>query len=192
MRIFRNLFVLLLGFCASLAAARLGAQDRYDLSSATTKFIVDNDDPTGFSERSLSLEPKEMVLRMGQQIESTDLDCSHFVQWLFERAGLYYGYAPSRMLYDGMPGFRRVRHPRPGDLIVWPGHVGIVVDPEEETFLSALRSGVKTSSYTSTYWKKRGTPHFLRYLPGAETDPDRQWEQVVAGRRTVHSVSSGQ
>jgi len=192
MRIYRNLLVLLLGFCASLAAARLTAQDRYDFSSATTKFVVDNDDPTGFSERSHPLEPKEMLLRMGRQIESTDLDCSHFVQWLFERAGLYYDYAPSRMLYDGMPGFLRVSHPRAGDLIVWPGHVGIVVDPDAETFVSALRSGVKTSSYTSSYWKRRGTPHFLRYLPGADTNPDRQWEQVVAGRRTAHSVSSGQ
>ena len=100
---------------------------------------------------------------MGNQIHETEMDCSHFVQYLYEQAGLYYGYAPSRILYDGMEPFRRVLHPKAGDLIVWPGHVGIVVDPEEATFLSALRSGVKTMSYQSSYWKRRGRPHFLRY-----------------------------
>ncbi len=55
-------------------------------------------------------------------------------------------------------------HPKAGDLIVWQGHVGIVVSPEDATFLSALRSGVKTASYESDYWKKRGHPRFLRYV----------------------------
>ena len=70
-------------------------------------------------------DPKSLLLMIGQQIHETELDCSHFVQYLYEQAGLYYGYAPSRTLYDGMDGFKRVAHPRPGDLIVWRGHVGI-------------------------------------------------------------------
>lgn len=187
-----NIF-LLLGAFSFLMTARLGAQHRIDAGETISKFIIENDEPTGLIGDSQPLAPEDILLRMGRQIENTDLDCSHFVQWLFEQAGLYYGYAPSRMLYNGMNGFQRVLRPRPGDLIVWPGHVGIVVDPDEETFLSALRSGVKTSSYTSRYWKRRGTPHFLRYLPGAETNPDDNWEQVVAGaRRTNRSASGGQ
>ena len=164
-----------------VAAAGLRAQD--ESGQGITKFISETEDPTGLSPRARPLEPTEIVLRLGQQIEATDLDCSHFVQSLFERAGLYYDYAPSRTLYTGMPGFHRVREPEPGDLIVWPGHVGIVIDPEEETFLSALRTGVKTSTYTSRYWKRRGIPRFFRYLPGAE-NPQTQPQQTVAGRRT--------
>src|SRR3954471_10899087 len=127
-------------------------------------------------------DPKSLLLMIGRQIHETELDCSHFVQYLYEQAGLYYGYAPSRTLYDGMDGFKRVAHPRPGDLIVWRGHVGIVVDPEETTFLSALRSGVKVSSYQSHYWQRRGKPHFLRYV-GPEDNAMTEW----AIRRPVAS-----
>jgi len=154
-------WVLALWALATLAGT-LPAQE--ESGPSVTKFFTDMDEPSGHLPPSSLLAPEELMLRMGQQIESTDLDCSHFVQWLFEQAGLYYGYAPSRTLYAGMPGFRRVHHPRPGDLIVWPGHVGIVVDPDEQTFLSSLRSGVKTASYTSAYWKRRGHPRFYRYL----------------------------
>lgn len=162
MRKWANILVLLFGLVSVIGADHLMAQD--ESTPGTTKFISDNDELTGAISLSRSLSPKEMLLLMGEQIRTTDLDCSHFVQWLFERAGLYYGYAPSRILYTGMVGFERVLHPKPGDLVVWPGHVGIVVDPDEETFLSALRSGVKTSSYTSHYWKLRGKPRFYRYL----------------------------
>jgi hypothetical protein len=151
---------LLLGLFSFIALA--GILNAQENNPAVTKFISDMDEPAGFA-GAASLSPEDIILQMGQQVESTDLDCSHFVQWLFEQAGLYYGYAPSRTLYAGMSGFKRVSHPRRGDLIVWPGHVGIVVDPDEQTFLSSLRSGVKTASYTSSYWKKRGRPHFLRY-----------------------------
>jgi len=155
-------------------AGALRAQDV--VSPALTKFISEIDQPGGLP----ALSSSELLIRLGQQIETTDLDCSHFVQSLFERAGLYYGYAPSRVLYEGMPGFRRVYHPQPGDLIVWPGHVGIVVDPEEETFLSALRSGVKNASYTSRYWKRRGHPRSYRYL-GAPWPSDQRATHTVSG-----------
>lgn len=130
------------------------------------------------------LDPKSLLVLIGQQIHETELDCSHFVQYLYEQAGLYYGYAPSRTLYDGMQGFKRVAHPKPGDLIVWRGHVGIVVDPEETTFLSSLRSGVKVSSYQSHYWQRRGKPRFLRYVGPDESDAPQ-----LATRRTIASRS---
>jgi hypothetical protein len=81
-----------------------------------------------------------------------------------------------------MDGFKRVAHPKPGDLIVWRGHVGIVVDPDETTFLSALRSGVKVSSYQSHYWKRRGKPRFLRYFGPAESDPSEWATRRIASR----------
>jgi hypothetical protein len=73
--------------------------------------------------------------------------------------------------------FRRVADPLPGDLVVWRGHVGIVVDPDEHTFLSQLRTGVKISQYDSRYWKRRGHPRFYRYVLDGDAVPD--WSQVV-------------
>jgi cell wall-associated NlpC family hydrolase len=109
------------------------------------------------------LDARSFLLQLGFLIPDTDMDCSHFVQYLYEQAGLYYEYAPTRILYAGMEPFKRVRHPEAGDVIVWQGHMGVVVDPEEGTFLSVVRSGVKVHFYHSGYWKSRGRPHFLRY-----------------------------
>ena len=105
----------------------------------------------------------QAIVDMGLQFDETELDCSHFVNYLFSEAGLDYDYQPSTVLYEGTEAFRRVYHPTAGDLIVWRGHVGVVVDPTAKTFLSALRTGVKVSSYMSSYWRHRGIPRFLRY-----------------------------
>ena len=91
-------------------------------------------------------------------------DCSHFVHGLYQRAGFPYQYASSSDLYDGTDEFRRVTNPQAGDLIVWHGHAGIVVNPAQHSFLSALRSGPGVDSYDSPYWKQRGRPRFYRYL----------------------------
>jgi cell wall-associated NlpC family hydrolase len=164
---------LMLGGTAKLAKA----QD--DISPSFTKFSASIDSADLPQDR---LDPKSVLLLIGQQIHETELDCSHFVQYLYEQAGLYYGYAPSRTLYDGMEGFKRVAHPKAGDLIVWRGHVGIVVDPEETTFLSALRSGVKVASYQSHYWQKRGKPRFLRYVGPSESGPSEWATRRIASR----------
>ncbi len=56
-------------------------------------------------------------------------DCSHLVHAIYERAGFPYAYASSTGLYRGIAEFRRVFRPQPGDLVVWPGHVGVAVNP---------------------------------------------------------------
>jgi hypothetical protein len=91
-------------------------------------------------------------------------DCSHFVHGLYERAGFPYAYAPSPELYAGIDEFRRVTNPQPGDLAVWRGHAGIVVNPAQHSFFSLLRSGPGVGSYYSAYWKRRGPPRFFRYV----------------------------
>ena len=91
-------------------------------------------------------------------------DCSHFVHGLYERAGFPYPYANSSDLYAGIDGFRRVEHPQPGDLAVWRGHAGIVINPGQHSFFSLLRSGPGVDSYNSPYWKRRGRPRFFRYV----------------------------
>lgn len=91
-------------------------------------------------------------------------DCSHLVHALYERAGFPYGYAPSLDLYAGIDEFRRVANPQPGDLAVWPGHTGVVVNPVQHSFFSLLNSGPGVDSYDAPYWKQRGKPRFFRYV----------------------------
>jgi hypothetical protein len=93
-------------------------------------------------------------------------DCSHLVHLLYARAGLIYPYEDSRVLYRGVDDFQSVKTPQPGDLAVWLGHVGIVLSPEDKTFLSSVRSGIITESWTAPHWARRGRPHFLRYRIG--------------------------
>ena len=91
-------------------------------------------------------------------------DCSHLVHAIYQKAGLPYKYVSSDDLYDGAPGFQRERQPEPGDLVVWHGHVGIVVRPSRHVFYSFLSRGPGIDDYTTRYWKRRGTPRFYRYI----------------------------
>ncbi len=113
------------------------------------------------------------IARLATRTRHTRLDCSHFVNYVYRRAHLPYRYASSEELYEGVDSFHRVYDPIPGDLIVWRGHVGIVTDPIENRFVSALRSGVKTDDYFSRYWKSRGQPRFLRYVGNAPENTNR-------------------
>lgn len=97
-------------------------------------------------------------------------DCSHLVHRVYELAGFPYPYASSFDLYHGVDSFRRVAAPHVGDLVVWRGHVGIVVDPVQRSFYSSVRSGARTEYYDEAYWRARGRPRFYRYiLAGAGT-----------------------
>lgn len=95
---------------------------------------------------------------------SANADCSHLVHDIYERAGFGYDYASSSDLYDGADEFRQVRRPQPGDLVVWPGHIGIVVNPAQRSFYSALSSGLGVDAYDSPYWKARGHARFFRFV----------------------------
>ena len=91
-------------------------------------------------------------------------DCSHLVHAIYERAGFPYEYASSNDLYVGVEGFRRVSYPQPGDLLVWPGHVGIVVRPSHHVFFSFMTDGPGIDDYKAPYWIDRGRPRFYRYV----------------------------
>ena len=93
-------------------------------------------------------------------------DCSQLVHEIYQRAGFPYNYANSWELYDdGASSFHRVWTPHPGDLVVWQGHVGIVVSPKEHLFFSKLTSsGQDIASYDAPYWQERGHARFFRYL----------------------------
>jgi cell wall-associated NlpC family hydrolase len=104
------------------------------------------------------------IVRTALHSRHHEADCSHLVHTLYERAGFPYDYAPSSDLYAGIDEFRRVANPQPGDLTVWRGHAGIVVNPARHSFFSTLSSGPGVDSWDSPYWKQWGRPHFFRYL----------------------------
>ena len=91
-------------------------------------------------------------------------DCYHLIHSVYERAGFPYHYSPSSDLYAGTDEFRRVTSPQPGDLAVWRGHAGIVVNPTQHSFFSMLSAGPGVDSWDSPYWTQWGWPHFFRYL----------------------------
>src|SRR5258708_21711988 len=90
-------------------------------------------------------------------------DCSHLIHEIYESAGFEYPYASSFELFAGNENFARVRYPHAGDLIVWPGHVGIVVDPLRHSFSSLVSTGFDVQDYEGAYWKSRRRPRFYRY-----------------------------
>jgi NlpC/P60 family len=94
----------------------------------------------------------------------SETDCSHLVHDIYEQAGFPYDYVTSRELYIGSKHFKRVHVPQTGDLVVWRGHVGIVIDPKQHSFFSFVSSGPDTQFYDSAYWRSRGVARFFRYL----------------------------
>ncbi len=174
-------------FVPAMLAAQQNVQDPEYRSAgkAVTRTTKSSDE----SESSL-MNIREGLSVIGAALESRSsglsrLDCSHLVHSVYERAGFPYSYASSSDLYAGVDEFQQVTRPRVGDLVVWPGHVGIMVNPSENTFFSALSTGVGVESYSSAYWKERGTPRFYRYAKVAATD-DRA--RIVGTPSVTHTA----
>jgi cell wall-associated NlpC family hydrolase len=132
---------------------------------------------------------RDRVIRLSTAIRDTELDCSHFTNFVYDRVGLDYDYTPSKELYKGSGPFVRVHRPMAGDLIVWRGHVGIIVDPDDHTFVSKLNSGVKVADWGTRYWKRRGIPRFFRFTGQLNPTPEADIAEVMAAR--TEESSSG-
>jgi hypothetical protein len=98
--------------------------------------------------------------------EEESRDCSHVVHAVYATAGFVYPYASSFEIYSGDANFARVNYPRAGDVIAWPGHVEIVVNPAQHSFFSLVRTGLGEQDYESAYWRSRGRPRFYRLRIG--------------------------
>ena len=157
-------------FLCSAGPCLLFAQSRGAFSDSRPSVPQNNFRAQSRGPRTLTAE--EGLAILGAALESrhhanAHADCSHLVQAIYERAGFPYAYSTSSELYAGVNEFRRVSRPQPGDLVAWPGHVGIVINPTQHTFFSALRSGLGVEHYDSSYWRRRGHPRFLRYTRDA-------------------------
>ena len=165
--------LLFFALCAIVPLTSSAQQNRESMDgtySATSKSVDQHAQPL----TSHVLTADEGLAVLGAALESRahpDLgsDCSHLVHAIYERAGYSYSYANSSTLYAGSAEFRRVARPQPGDLVVWPGHVGIAVNPAQRSFFSVLRSGLGVNSYDSPYWRERGRPRFFRYVTDVPT-----------------------
>lgn len=84
------------------------------------------------------------------------IDCSHFVHQAYKAAGLDYGYHSTASDWE-KAGFEKTTDPKAGDLIMFDGHMGIVVDPVNQIFIGAQSStGVAEASYApDKYWGKK-------------------------------------
>ncbi len=189
-------------FAGLLAGATALAQQVSIADSSTQANVGENsqsisptrhfsDAPRFDSVRDHRAPARERILRAGKKLRHTTLDCSHLVHELYQRAGLKYEYVNSEQLYEGTPGFRQVEEPVAGDIIVWRGHMGVIVDPLLHSFLSSLRTGVKIAAYDSNYWKGRGIPRFFRYT--AQDDVvDLSPRVRVARNHIVRSPAAGE
>ena len=117
-------------------------------------------------------------------------DCSHLVHEVYAIAGLRYPYTDSFDLYAGSENFARVTRPQPGDLVVWRGHVGIVINPTEHSFYSSLRSGLGTDSYDAPYWKARGPARFYRFVRRVHTRVTLAQQRAQTATEPVKAISS--
>ena len=151
---------------------------------------------TGAAERAPEPDPSLRLVTWNEGVQvlqvawqnvsrfDSGIDCSHLVNEIYELAGLHYVYASSNELYRGVDGFERVRTPQPADLIVWPGHVGVVVNPREHSFYSSLSTGPKIDSYDAPAWRARGRAHFFRFLMPTGEHVRSVSNQTLAAART--------
>lgn len=147
-------FVLALGLASVclIGVANLDAQ------------VADSTEKLASTRRLLTAEEGRSIVAAAQEQPTRETrDCSHVVHQIYVDAGFEYPYGSSFEMYAGHKSFARVKFPRAGDLIVWPGHVGIVVDPVKHTFYSLVSTGLEEQDYKGPYWKSRGRPRFYRY-----------------------------
>lgn len=164
-------FLLLCAFASDTLSAQQAVRNRDNpapASGTVPRSGNRHQDPA--AARLLSLDEGLSVL--GAALESrvhlgAKSDCSHLVHAIYERAGFPYPYVNSSDLWVGISEFRRVTRPQPGDLVAWPGHVGIAISPVQHSFYSALHSGLGVEKYDAPYWKERGRARFYRYVKAA-------------------------
>ena len=102
------------------------------------------------------------------------IDCSHFVFQVLNGArqkAAVPGPAPQVVTYQSTATIEAsglwfpVSEPQAGDLVLWDGHVGIVLDPATGTFVGAQSStGVAKANYLTGYWGTRSNRRYLRFV----------------------------
>jgi cell wall-associated NlpC family hydrolase len=94
------------------------------------------------------------------------IDCSHLVYRVYRET--VFGSFPfmDTATLRTSDEFVTVNEPQSGDIVLWDGHVAIVVDPVEGSFIGAQTStGVAIANYkTNSYWKAKPGLLFRRHV----------------------------
>ncbi len=161
-----------------MAAASAGAQVATNVhESESTQRLLTPEEGRSIVDVAWQQDPPERGVR----------DCSHLVHQIYADAGFEYPYASSFEIYAGNEKFERVKTPHAGDLVAWPGHVGIVVDPLQHSFYSLVRTGWEAQDYEAPYWRSRGRPRFYRYLVGTAGVMSATTTAGAAGNSNGHT-----
>ena len=118
--------------------------------------------------REIAQYARDYERMVGHQIAYSEMVCNQFVIAVL-RGTVNPSFPMIRADdFPHSPFFRRVDSPAAGDLIHWPGHIGIVLDPDHGEFIgSQSKNGVSIANYKTGYWNGQyhGKIHdcFLRY-----------------------------
>jgi len=152
---------------SGLALPASWAQDAAGSTNRSSAAKESSSEPKHKKDRTLTSDERLAVIASALDSKTprrAERDCSHLVHAIYERAGFPYSYADSDDVYTGVEGFQRVSKPQSGDIVVWHGHMGIVIRPSRHVFFSFLHAGPGIDDYESQYWIGRGEPRFYRYV----------------------------
>jgi cell wall-associated NlpC family hydrolase len=93
------------------------------------------------------------------------MDCSEFVYQSYHNAG--FSTFPALSSKSMSTELKEVTEPQAGDIVYWSiGHVAIVEDPAQGTFLGAqsAKSGLRRDNYKTGWWSRQAGRKFLRYV----------------------------
>lgn len=112
---------------------------------------------------------RDFEFNAGREIAYAEMKCNQFVIAVLRQASD--PNFPNMLANDfvNSPRFMKVNEPAAGDLVHWPGHIGIVLNPDSGEFIGSQSStGVAVSNYKSGWWAGQfngKTPdYFLRLM----------------------------
>jgi len=180
-------FAIAVLLCGASTCPSLAQEEDYRQTKTSNTDLQNRNSQSRDSDRTLNEDDRLSLLAaaLDARVRRSERDCSHLVHAIYQQAGFAYRYAPSSEIYAGIEGFQRIKQPQPGDLVVWRGHVGIVIKPSQHIFFSLMRSGPGTDDYEAAYWKGRGRPRFYRYV---KSDFCAGCDSVRAGSRRLVKI----
>jgi hypothetical protein len=103
--------------------------------------------------RDIAQVARDFERSAGREISYAEMKCNQFVIAVL-RSSVAADF-PNTLANDFQfsPRFQKVDSPAAGDLVHWPGHIGIVLDPDLGEFIGSQTStGVAIANYKKGYW----------------------------------------
>lgn len=114
--------------------------------------------------KQIATAAEDWMSRNGH-VSHDSVDCSHFLLAVLNASvAPHFRYLRADE-YLTSPSFSLVTTPEAGDLVHWPGHIAVVINPTTGTFIGSQTStGVDLANYkTNPYWSGRTHRVFLHF-----------------------------